>query len=352
MNKRKNKRYQRELRKHRKALLYYKKYRERKRQIRLKIRPFYLESSIREEQKAIDDAIRPPKDFRYIENFKDCNIFFHRLNHAKPSRIFGPNSKYIYIDCTRVEKIDFMSICIFGAICEELKEEQSGYSIYGKLPLNKECKTFILESGFLDGKVNEHGRPYPIAEGTNKMTIQKGETKFKDEHIQFFVNQVSTVYEKLGLKIRPTYMITVIKEICGNSVEWSKATRDRWTLAIHEGNDSFEFVAIDLGRGILKSLHMGYQDIINVLGLRTEKDILKRAYEKKYSSESQEKNRHKGLPFIRRAFYDEKLKDLYVATNSVLLDFTNDDNSQVLDRKNKYACPGTVYRWIINKKCK
>lgn len=76
MNKRKNKRYQRELRKHRKALLYYKKYRERKRQIRLKIRPFYLESSIREEQKAIDDAIRPPKDFRYIENFKDCNIFF------------------------------------------------------------------------------------------------------------------------------------------------------------------------------------------------------------------------------------------------------------------------------------
>ena len=201
-------------------------------------------------------------------------------------------------------------------------------------------------------RFDEYGRQFPIAKGASKMIIQKGEDRFKDEHVRYFVDSVAEVYKKLNIVTPPAYMVTVIKEICGNSVEWSEAHYKRWTLSRLETPDHYEFVALDLGKGILKSLHLGYQGIIRSMGLSSERDILLRAFEKKYSSESKEKNRHKGLPLVRKAFLDGKFKGLYVACNNVLLDFENSENTCQIPEKKRQQCPGTIYRWIINKECK
>lgn len=349
MKRRESKQYQRELRKQRKQLKQYKKIGERKRQIRLRIRPYYL--GIKQWEPQQQDNALYPTDFRYLQNFEECNKFFYQLIHAKPSIQLGSNQPYIKIDCSRVEKIDFTTTCIWAAISEVLKEEPLYYSIYGVLPTNAECKAFIRQSGFLDGKVDEYGRQYPIAKGASKMVIQKGEERFKAEHVKYFVDSVAEVYQQLGISSPPAYMVTVIKEICGNSVEWSEAHHKRWTLSRLETPDFYEFVALDLGKGILKSLHLGYQEIIRSIGLSSEKDILMRAFEKKYSSESRERNRHKGLPLIRKAYLDGKFKGLHVACNNVLLDFEDGENTCQLQEKKRLQCPGTIYRWIINKEC-
>lgn len=345
------KHYQRELRKRRKQLQQYKKIRRRKRQIRLKLRPYYLRRR-KWESRQEDNALYPPTDFRYLQNFEECNRFFYKLINAKPSIQLGSKQPYIKIDCSNVEKIDFTTTCIWAAISEVLKEKPLSYGIYGVLPAKAECRAFIKQSGFLDGKVDEYGRQFPIAKGASKMIIQKGEDRFKDEHVRYFVDSVAEVYKKLNIVTPPAYMVTVIKEICGNSVEWSEAHYKRWTLSRLETPDHYEFVALDLGKGILKSLHLGYQGIIRSMGLSSEKDILLRAFEKKYSSESKEKNRHKGLPLVRKAFLDGKFKGLYVACNNVLLDFENSENTCQIPEKKRQQCPGTIYRWIINKECK
>ncbi len=350
MKQRDNKHYQWQLRKQRKQLKQYKKLRKRRHQIRLKTRPYNI-GTRKQESPQQDNVLYPPIDFRYLQNFEECNRFFYKLINAKPSIQLGSKQPYIKIDCSKVEKIDFTTTCIWAAISEVLKEEPLCFGIYGVLPTNAECRSFIKQSGFLDGKVDEHGKQYPIAKGASKMIIQKGEDRFKEEHVTYFVDSVTEVYKKLNIKTQPAYMVTVIKEICGNSVEWSDAHHKRWTLSRFEAADYYEFVALDLGKGILKSLHLGYQEIIRSMGLSTEKDILMKAFEKKYSSESQDRNRHKGLPLVKRAFKDGKFKGLHVACNNVLLAFDNSENTCQIREKKMQQCPGTIYRWIINKEC-
>lgn len=350
MRRMQNKQYERDKRRQKKLLLHYKKYRERRRQVRLRIRPYFLES--RDGQKLQQDiALCPPSDFRYLSNFSDCNKFFYDLIHSKPTKHIGVWMPYIKIDCSRVEQIDFVSTCLLAAICEELKDAPLNYSVYGRLPDDKECYEFIKQSGFLNGKVDGAGRQFPIVKGVSKMTIHKGQDKLKDEQLKYFVDKVREVYSHMGITSHPAYVINVLKEICGNSVEWSNATRKRWTLSVRETNDYYEFVVLDLGRGILNSLHYKYQSIIDTLGIRKDSDILRRAFDKKYKSESMEDNRHKGLPFILGAYMENKVKGLNVASNYVLLNFDDESGNKLIKKNKKRECPGTVYRWVIDKSC-
>ena len=76
-------------------------------------------------------------------------------------------------------------------------------------------------------------------------------------------------------------------------------------------------------------------------------EILQNAFVKKYGSSTQEINRNKGLPAIKKGFDDGLLKDLKVLTNNVILHFDNDKKSLSFIKQRGFD--GTLYRWSITK---
>jgi disulfide oxidoreductase YuzD len=81
--------------------------------------------------------------------------------------------------------------------------------------------------------------------------------------------------------------------------------------------------------------------------LKNDIDVLDRAFNKKYASVTNDINRNKGLPKIKKIVTENYVDNLIVITNGVFLDFSNEANSKILNKKFN----GTFYYWELNKNC-
>ena len=77
--------------------------------------------------------------------------------------------------------------------------------------------------------------------------------------------------------------------------------------------------------------------------------MLEKAFDRKYGSVSQEINRNRGLPSIKKAFMENHIKNLIVCTNDVILHFNNYGKTIML--KDNFYFQGTFYQWEITNDC-
>lgn len=196
-----------------------------------------------------------------------------------------------------------------------------------------------------------------------------GGNKFKkhSENFIFKVGTDRTNNERVGrtiekaikyltgveLKFPPIY--SIVQEICSNSVEWANSPKTRnknWFLAVNYPRDKegnyIEFTMTDIGFGILHTLNRRFGTFISeTLKLTKDTEILNRAFERKYSSKTNETNRNRGLPLIKDRFERSFIKKLRVITNNVFLDFEDEINTRLLSKN----LPGTFYTWQVDLNC-
>jgi disulfide oxidoreductase YuzD len=102
----------------------------------------------------------------------------------------------------------------------------------------------------------------------------------------------------------------------------------------------------DIGHGILETLRKKATQIVSDI-LKSDIEILDRAFDKKYVSVTNDINRNKGLPKIKKIVINNYVNNLIVITNNVLLNFSSESNSKILNKKFN----GTFYYWELNKNC-
>ena len=288
-----------------------------------------------------------PSDFRLLKNTKKCCDFFHRVRkRAQKNQAVGINQ--IIIDFSHTSQIDFASIQVLNAIGEELMAGTPSCIMRGFLPQDKKCKQYLIDSGFLEGKVNEYGIQFQPSRSTSKMKITVGQSLWTDADGRNAVQIAEKTQRHLHGTKSPTFITITIKEICGNSVEWGNSKHKQWVLAAKFEKDCVEYIALDLGEGILKTIHRDFWQKIGELGFTNDSEILWNAFDKKYFSHSKDPNRHKGLPQIKWEYKQGHFKELYVLTNGVLLNFS--DESKKLNM-GKVGFQGTLYRWLITPDC-
>ena len=218
----------------------------------------------------------------------------------------------------------------------------------GFLPWDPKCKQYLIDSGFLEGKVNEYGIKFQPSRSTSKMRIAVGQSKWTDLDGMHAVEIAEKTQRHLHGTISPTFITIIIKEICGNSVEWGNSKHKQWVLSAKFETNRVEYVALDLGEGILKTIHRDFWQKIKELGFTSDTDILWNAFDKKYFSHSEDPNRHKGLPQIKSEFKQGRFRELSVLTNSVLLNFADESKNGTIGRT---GFQGTLYRWVITPEC-
>ena len=79
-------------------------------------------------------------------------------------------------------------------------------------------------------------------------------------------------------------------------------------------------------------------------------DVLVNAFEKQYESRTQDPNRNKGLPFIKRTHDEKKFKNLVVSTNDIFYNFEQKEKSAT-SLRNATNFSGTFYQWESDKQC-
>lgn len=298
------------------------------------------------------EPLSPPKDFRLLRNTEACINFFKKVR-SREKAITKNNRLEIKIDLSRIEHIDFASTMMLDAICEELASTDPICNVYGSSPVNDKCRQYLIDSGFLDNKYDEYGRKYPELGHSANIKIERGQAKLEDEDIMRVVEIEKRICRHVtGADGKQYVHINMIKEICGNTVDWSDAAHDQWIYGAKFEEGKAIVVALDLGKGILESISRKFADKIkDMLDNHSHVEILEGAFNRKYGSKSGKPNRNRGLPSIKFANENGDIKDLVVITNNVVLDFTNKDRSCKFVSNKSRGFKGTLYSWRIDSSC-
>lgn len=249
-----------------------------------------------------------------------------------------------------VQQIDYASISILKAITDDLAEK--GIDINGIFPQNEDCKKFMTDSGFLHNMQDENGQPFPPAPKSDMIFFAKGSGKLMEKDIGKIGQTVHQVIEHLTGKPQRGYaIIRILLEICGNAIEWAGPDNKQWLLGIKYEEEKVIFTLTDIGKGILETLHRKFsKKFTDTFLFLPRHNILKGAFIQKYGSSSQEANRNKGLPDVKRGFDAGVLLKLKVITNNVILHFDNDHHSRTFRRK-RITLHGTCYQWEMTVDC-
>ena len=301
----------------------------------------------------IPDPLVAPADFRLLQNTLACVDFF-KMVRSRKGAVRDKNRHWIVnLDLSGIEHIDFASTMMLDAICKELSTTSPVCFVYGKSPRNTICRQYLWDSGFLNNKYDLKGRKYLTSNTSVNMKIERGNTRIEDADIQSVVdieNRICLhVTGNTGKKYRH---INMIKEICGNTVDWSEAQHDQWIYGAKFEKGKVFLVAVDLGKGILESINRKFALALKEwFDNKSDIEILEGAYDRKYGSKSGRKNRNRGLPSIKYAQENGDIKDLVVITNNVLLDFSVEQNSRIFAPVKQRGFRGTLYSWVIDGSC-
>lgn len=295
----------------------------------------------------INSPILAPVDFRVLENTEASINFFAKLrNESNMSTVNGVH--FVEMSLKEVEKIDYSTISILSAISDDLRYKR--VLLRGNFPENEESKQFLIDSGFLDKMFDENGKRFPKSNKSEMLFFDKGTHRFtKDDNIRIS-NAVKSIMKHLTGEDGYCQSIrTILLEICGNAIEWSKSEQNQWLLGIKYEEERVIVTVTDVGKGIINTLYRKYgQKFSDFVSLKSNSKILMGAFEKKYGSKSQKINRNKGLPSIRHNFIDGHIEELKVITNNVILHFDNENLSRTFDNGNSWF-KGTFYRWVVTK---
>lgn len=287
---------------------------------------------------------KAPTDFRFLENTKECAVFFKKLR-----KVGETGAKRYRVDMAHVAHIDFASTMLLSAIGEELLNK--GCKLGGNSPKRAECERYLKESGFFNKLFDKNGRRFPNSQDSEFITVERGQYKLTKEHYRAFRSLINHINMHLtGHGTQKRIHNTIIKEICANSIEWSEADKSQWTLGAKFENDKVIIIALDLGKGILEKLYIDYwMHLKDLVTLKSDSDILFGAFNQKYGSTAMVENRNRGLPCVKAANDDGHIKDLKVVTNNSIIDFDNGTNSEFAKHRSSFN--GTLYSWQIDKNC-
>ena len=288
-----------------------------------------------------------PKSLSLLQNIDDCAELYRKIRNSKNEALKRKNKK-IFLDISDITSIDFPATMVLSAIGSELASHEICFS--GNFPKDEECLDLLIKTGFLNNKVNNKGLKFSKSPSTEFFTVEKGKGRLLIKDIEKICKLVNKVGLYLGITEKAKDNIkSILKEILGNSIEWSESYEKQWTLGIMYEDDRVLFSVLDLGKGIIETIYRRFSTkIIDQLQLRTDKDILERAFEKKYGSSSKEVNRYKGLPSIKRVYSEGDIQNLHVLTNNVMLSFDSYTKGCQFSEE-RTAFNGTLYYWEINK---
>ncbi|MGV0846828.1 hypothetical protein ACTS9T_09705 [Empedobacter falsenii] len=297
----------------------------------------------------LKEPIYIPRNFSIENNAYECYAFFLKLKSKNYVTRISKTSCIINLSFSRIEEFDFFSLSILKSFMEYYNINNIYFK--GNMPKNHYVKADLLQSGFFVNMYSDNQK-IGIKGNGEYLSYEKKEGKILMKDLEDFENIGEKVANHLQIENSEidffvSNISSLYKEIGGNAVEWAKSKNDMWNISVKYEENMVKFTVCDLGRGIIDTLFIEkFIQLVDIMHFRDNLDILKRAFLQKYGSSSQEINRNRGLPMIKKLYDDKFISNLVVITNNVILSY--DNKSYCLN--NNFQFGGTYYYWEIIKK--
>lgn len=289
-------------------------------------------------------VVNSPNSLSIIGDVVGCVRFFANIRQ-QANEVQKSGKRSVSLNISEITQIDLPTTMVLNALGRELGGR--GINLNGNFPNDENCLDFFVKTGFLNDKVNGQGFKFNKSEKTDYFTFNKGQGKLRVDDTIRICQIARHACDHLGKEDFYDDVVSIIKEIAGNSIEWSKSYKDQWTLGVMFEDDKVTFSILDLGRGILDTIYRKFIERLKGV-FDNDIDFLNNVFDKQYSSSSCEENRYKGLPSIKKAYIEGKIQKLHVMTNNVLMDFDRPSSSVQFSTSRK-AFNGTLYFWEITK---
>lgn len=273
-------------------------------------------------------------DFRMIGN---AETVIKELNNILNCRGKKQDTIRLQVNIADVVKFDL------GALTCLLSTLRFTKNYLGNKPKNLDCRKYFEDSGFLVWMRTIDGRKFPST-SSNNLIFEPGTDKTSNARVGQEIKKAIKHLTRNENPFPPVY--SIIQEICPNSIEHANTRiKDRnWLMGISYESDKVCFVMVDKGQGILKTLK---KNTLQHIGdtLKDDLAILSNAFGKKYQSASEDENRNKGLPTIKRYCDSGYVNNMTVITNGAMLNLSDESLSKRLG----VEFAGTFYYWEITK---
>lgn len=280
-----------------------------------------------------------PNVFSLLRAPNETLEFLRDLRQKVPIR----NSR-IEIDLKHVESIDPEAVATMVAIMQSPNAQ--AISVSGNVPDDPECLRRLHDFGFFDCVT---GGPSPSQSPGGRIRMEMSGKLVRAEIAR---DIMAFGMEKLGtpeLKHKPTF--TVFTEAMANTVQHAAGSHDPepswWAAAYYDGDKGAVcFTSVDLGVGILKSLKFRlrrrrFQRLFGV-GLGEGKK-LKMLLDGEVESRTGEQHRGRGLPKMREACEDGRIRNLVVLSNKAFAQVATESHLNL-----KCGFRGTIIYWEVH----
>ena len=248
------------------------------------------------------------------------------------------NKCRIVLDVEDVQNTDNGAIGMLLALINALSQKH--IHTLGNLPRSEEPNRIFVNSGFLGHVRLLQGKK---SRTTDNFIVQKGKDKTNSPAIGREVRKIIKHLTGEEATYKPLY--TLIGEMVSNSIEHANIQhKDKnWLLSIHYETDKVVIMVTDIGKGIMMTLRKKFDQKLKDTFISSV-DTLLNLFSGRYQSSTFEKNRNKGLPFIKECFDNNFISNLFVITNNVYLDFNNNNSREMTSNFR-----GTFYSWEVTR---
>ncbi len=293
-------------------------------------------------KKRKDIVLAPKNELRLLLDTENVIEFISKLKSYKSTT---REVKSILIDLINVEKIDIGTISLLLSSVKELG--LYGIDVIGTLPKDKKAEKIFLDSGYLNhmGEVSKSlKKSLRVSNQENLLLMlakEKSESKKVGECIKLAIKSLT------GTSSHYPPIYGIVQEMNGNSVEHAYKKKTHWILGINHDriNNKLIFTFTDNGYGIINTLKKRFKKaVFDKLNLHSDEIILNGVFNKEYNSRFKKQyNRNKGLPVIKKAQDENKIKNLIVISNKSIV---NISTKKACRLNNEFS--GTFYYWELD----
>lgn len=283
-----------------------------------------------------------PKNFSIMENPKETIEYFNEVIKKINEKLHYKLTINFLLH--NVTNITIDAIMYMLAITKNTKKN---HYTKGSYPINEKAKTLFINSGFLKyvyssnsiikSNPNENIQ-IKTSNDSNKNAITCKEINSK------IINKYSIPRKKLQ------FLYDILYEMMINTNEHAYNTEtfllNNWYVYVALENDKVKFSFLDTGIGIPNTVNKNFFEKIDILGLRTDADLILSALNGKFKTSTKQGYRGKGLPKFTKYNKNGKIQNFKIVSGNGMVVFDDKKNNYITYNLDKTLI-GTVYYFEV-----
>lgn len=254
------------------------------------------------------------------------------------------NKRKVFIDISKVEGLTIDAVIYLIVIIRNLTAKRDNVRFFGNLPESEDAKNLMLASGFdkfVKFKYNDF-KTVELEKDLIKITSGDENNPTEAGNIIDFICRKSG---RTPVAYRPIYKMLI--ELMANAKEHAynnSMMLPSWYCFVKCEEDFADFIFLDTGLGIPKTLRKNFFERIKLFNSPSESFLVASALDGEFRTQTGKKYRGRGLPDIMNNQIQKRISNLTIISNRARIEIIDGIRHE---KDIRYPLVGTLFFWKV-----